>query len=47
MATLMHEDNFLQDELVTVFENGNLVKDWTLDEIRSRANKDPLFSKME
>jgi nicotinamide phosphoribosyltransferase len=34
----------LPDELVTVFENGELVKDWTLEEIRSRANRDPLFN---
>jgi len=28
----------LQDEMVTVFENGKLVKNWSFDEIRERAD---------
>ena len=29
--------NIIQDLLVTVFENGELIKEYTFDEIRERA----------
>lgn len=32
-------DVFVADELVTVFENGKLIKEWTFEEIKERAAK--------
>lgn len=37
------EENLSTDELITVFENGTLVKEWSFDEIRARAACNPLF----
>jgi nicotinamide phosphoribosyltransferase len=39
-TTVTNHDNMfdaLQDELVTVFENGTLVTEYTFDEVRARA----------
>jgi nicotinamide phosphoribosyltransferase len=37
------DDDDERDELVTVYENGYLVREWTFEEVRNRAGDNPLF----
>ena len=38
--TQQHSEDEIGDELITVFENGHLLKEWTFEEIRERAQVD-------
>ena len=40
VLVLNHPVYLLQDELVLVYENGRLLKDWTMASIRERAELD-------
>jgi nicotinamide phosphoribosyltransferase len=39
LTTNSNEESLIKDELVTVFENGMLVKEYTFDEVRETALK--------